>query len=72
MSTAFQFIEAIASNMSEVKKSLIDIRNVLEDGEALGYLGATDEDQEMIEEAHAMVTGWIDAGLTTLDQTHEA
>lgn len=72
MNKAIQFIKAIASNMSEVEKPLIDIRNVLEDGEALGYLGATDEDQEMIEDAHAMVSGWIDAGLTTLDQALKA
>lgn len=72
MNEARQFIEAIASNMLELKKPLAGIRNVLEDGEALNYLGATDEDQEMIEEAHAMITGWIDAGMTTLDQTYKA
>jgi len=71
MTAARQFIEAIASNMSELKKPLAGIRNVLEDGEALAYLGATDDDQEMIEEAHDMVSGWIDAGLETLDQAGE-
>lgn len=68
MTEARQFIEAIASNMKEVKKPLASIRNVLEDGEALAYLGVTDEDQEMVEEAHDMVSGWIKAGLETLDQ----
>lgn len=68
MNEARQFIEAIASNMKEVKKPLASIRNVLEDGEALAYLGVTDEDQEMVEEAHDMVSGWIKAGLETLDQ----
>jgi hypothetical protein len=68
MNAARQFIEAIASNMLELKKPLSAIRDVLEDGEALGYLGATDDDQEMIEEAHAMVTGWIADGCETLDQ----
>lgn len=71
MIAARQFIEAVASNMSELKKPLAGIRNVLEDGEALAYLGATDDDQEMIEEAHDMVSGWIDAGLETLDQAGE-
>lgn len=68
MNEARQFIEAIASNMAEVKKPLVSILQVLEDGEALSCLGATDEDQEMIEEAHDMVRGWISAGLETLDQ----
>jgi len=72
MNAARQFIEAIASNMAELKKPLIDIRNVLEDGEALTYLGATDDDQEMVEEAHDMVTAWINAGHLTLDQVTEA
>lgn len=68
MNAARQFIEAIASNMTEVKKPLKAIRDTLEDGEALLHLGATDDDQEMVEEAHDMVTQWMDAGLTTLDQ----
>ncbi|TRO07537.1 hypothetical protein EQ836_25305 [Ectopseudomonas mendocina] len=68
MNAARQFIEAIASNMVEVKKPLKGIRDTLEDGEALGYLGATDDDQGMIEEAHEMVTSWIRSGLETLDQ----
>lgn len=72
MNAARQFIEAIGSNMTEMKKPLVDIRNTLEDGEALAYLGATDDDQEMVEEAHSLVTGWIAAGHTTLDQVNEA
>ena len=68
MNAARQFIEAIASNMLELKKPLKSIRDTLEDGEALGYLGATDDDQEMIEEAHDMVTGWMAQGLETLDE----
>ena len=62
MSNATQFIEAIASNMSEVNKPLSDILAVLEDGEALASLGATDEDQELIEEAHSIVSDKIAAG----------
>lgn len=71
MNAARQFIEAIASNMAEVKKPLTGIRDTLEDGEALAYLGATDEDQELVEEAHDMVCGWIASGLETLDQVVE-
>lgn len=65
---ALQFIEAIASNLEEVKKPLSRILAALEDGGALSYMGATDDDQEMIEEAHDMVSSWIDRGLITLDQ----
>lgn len=68
MNAARQFIESIASNMTEVKKPLKAIRDTLEDGEALAYFGATDDDQSMVEEAHDMVTQWLDTGLTTLDQ----
>lgn len=64
MSAATQFIAAIASNMSDVEKPLADIRAVLEDGEALMHLGVTDEDQEMVEEAHALVSEWMRAGQT--------
>lgn len=68
MNAARQFIEAIASNMAELRKPLRAIRDTLEDGEALECLGVTDEDQEMIEEAHDMLTEWMNAGLETLDQ----
>jgi hypothetical protein len=71
MNAARQFIEAIASNMAELKKPLKAICDTLEDGEALEYLGATDEDQEMIEEAHDMVSAWISAGIKTFDEVGE-
>lgn len=59
---AIEFINVIGSNMEEVKKPLISIKNVLEDGEALSYLGVTDEDKEMVEEAHFIVSSWIEEG----------
>lgn len=59
---AIEFINAIGSNMEEVNKPLVSIKNVLEDGEALGYLGVTDEDQEMVEEANDIVSNWIKEG----------
>lgn len=59
---AIEFINVIGSNMEEVKKPLISIKNVLEDGEALGYLGVTDEDQKMVEEAHDIISKWIKEG----------
>ena len=54
---ALEFIKAIASNMP-----LRQILEALEDGEALAYLGVTDEDIDMVEEAHAMVSDWIKDG----------
>lgn len=68
MSQAVEFIQALASNMGEVRKPLAAILETLEDGEALTALGASDEDQPMIEDAHDLVSGWIAAGHTTLDQ----
>lgn len=65
---ARQFIDTIASNMPEVNKNLIDILCVLEDGEALMRMGATDDDQEAIECAYALVNEWIDAGNEFLGQ----
>ena len=59
---AIEFINVIGSNMEEVNKPLISIKNALEDGEALGYLGVTDEDQGMVEEAHDIVSNWIKEG----------
>lgn len=55
---AIDFINAIASNMTETKIHLSDILAVLEDGEALATLGADDSDTEMVEMAHAIVTEW--------------
>ena len=67
MTTAARhFIEEIASNMSEVNKPLAGIKAVLEDGAALAALGAGDDDQEMIEEAHDMVSGWLAEGRSFL------
>lgn len=60
--SAFDFIKVIAGTMAEGNKQLLAILNVLEDGEALAYLGVTDEDLDMVEEAHAMVSDWIKDG----------
>ena len=66
---AIDFIAAIASNMNELThKPLTDIKAVLEDGEALLNLGATDDDQEMVEEAHDIVCQWIKAGHESYEQ----
>lgn len=59
---AIEFINAIASNMEEANKPLISIKDALEDAEALDYLGVTDEDQEMVEEAHDIICNWIKEG----------
>lgn len=59
---ALDFIKVIAGNMAEEIKPLRAILDVLEDGEALAYLGVTDEDLDMVEEAHAMVSDWIKDG----------
>ena len=59
---AREFIGAIASNMTECHILLSDIVEVLIDGEALSYLGATDEDQPMIEHAHWLVSELIKSG----------
>lgn len=59
---ALEFIEVIAGNMAEEIKQLPVILDVLEDGEALAYLGVNDEDLDMVEEAHAMVSDWIKDG----------
>lgn len=59
---ALEFIGAIASNMTDQHILLSDIVNVLTDGEALFYLGATDEDQPMVEHAYALVSELISSG----------
>ena len=59
---AFDFIKVIASNMNEENTPLCSILDVLEDGEALAYLGVSDEDLSLVEEAHAMVSDWIKDG----------
>lgn len=63
MNSEKQLIDAIASNITEVNKTLSAIKDALEDGEALAYLGATDQDQEIVEDAHALVTEWMDKGI---------
>ena len=65
---AFDFIKAIASNMPEVNKPLWAILEALEDGEALDYLGVSDDDLDMVEEAHAMVSDWIKDGKRLLGE----
>ena len=65
---AFEFIEAIASNLPEVRKPLRAILDALEDGEALAHLGVSDEDLDMVEEAHAMVSDWIKDGKLILGE----
>ena len=59
---ALQFIAAIASNMPEQNILLSDIADVLTDGEALFCLGATDDDQPMVEHAHSLVSDLIQSG----------
>lgn len=63
------FIKAIASNMAEVNKPLQAILDALEDGEALAYLGVTDDDDlDMVEDAHALVSDWIKDGKRILGE----
>lgn len=59
---ALEFIGAIASNMTEQRILLSDIADVLNDGEALYHLGATNEDQPMVEHAYALVSELISSG----------
>ena len=65
---AFDFIKVIAGTMTDEIKQLRAILDVLEDGEALAYLGVTDEDLDMVEEAHAMVSDWIKDGKSLLGE----
>lgn len=59
---ALEFIGAIASNMTDQRILLTDIVNVLTDGEALSHLGATNDDQAMIEHAYSLVSELINSG----------
>ena len=59
---AFDFIKVIAGNLDEENAPLCSILDVLEDGETLAYLGVSDEDLDMVEEAHAMVSDWVKDG----------
>ena len=42
---------------------LATIKSVLEDGQALAALGADDDDQEAVEDAHETVCSWMIGGL---------
>ena len=59
---ALAFIGTIASNINCQRILLSDIADVLTDGEALSYLGATDDDQPMVEHAHWLVSELINVG----------
>lgn len=72
MKAAIQFIEAIASNMTEASAPLKAIADTLCDGEALMHLGVTDDDQAMVEEAYAIVCEWIEKGHKTLSEAKAA
>ena len=48
--------------MPEQRILLSDIADVLTDGEALSHLGATDDDQPMVEHAHSLVSDLIQSG----------
>jgi len=50
--TAQDIIDTIKAAGADTAKA---IRDVLEDGQALAELGITDDDQEAVEEAHALV-----------------
>jgi len=67
---ALEFIAAIASNMTDQPILLSGIADVLADGEALLYLGATDDDQPMIEHAHALVSELIKSGKKYWSEYH--
>ena len=58
---AQSIIEAIASNI-QGQVELSDVKEVLEDGEALGYLGVEDCDQDLVEEAHEIICERIENG----------
>ena len=58
---AQSIIDAITYNI-QGKAELADIKNTLEDGEALGYLGVEDCDQEFVEEAHSIICERIENG----------
>lgn len=73
MDKPLDFIAAIASNMGELThKPLADIKAVLEDGEALLHLGATDDDQVVVEEAHSIVSAWLDVGYESYEEASSA
>lgn len=59
---ALQLINQFADDLDGLATELYRVREGLEDGEALSFFGLTDADQELVEEAHTIVVGWIDAG----------
>ena len=63
--SAQSIIDAITYNI-QGKVELVDIKKTLEDGEALGYLGVEDCDQEFVEEAHSIICERIENGGTYL------
>lgn len=67
---ALEFIAAIASNMTDQPILLSDIADVLADGEALSHLGATDDDQPMVEHAHSLVSDLIQSGKKYWSEYH--
>lgn len=55
--TAFEILEALFGEGEErAYRTRTDVRHTLEDGAALKALGFTDDDQEAVEEAHALVS----------------
>lgn len=46
------FIDTIVGKMAGERKALTDIRDALNDGEALAALGVTDDDQTTVEVAY--------------------
>ena len=68
MNQAIIFIQAIGQELTEMNPLLQDILYVLEDGDAMERMGVTDDDQELVEEAHSWVQSWIDEGKQYLGQ----
>lgn len=55
---ALDLINLIGWQLEDTSHTLTDVKNVLEDGKALAGLGIYD--QETVEEAHAIVDGWME------------
>lgn len=67
--TAIELINTIAQESGCFELEFI--RNVTEDGANLSQLGVGDDDQEMVEEAHWMLTEWMRKGLTSLPEAND-
>lgn len=65
---SLEIINACADSVDGADTELATICNGLEDGAALASLGYTDDDQEAIECAHALVVDAIKAGKVTANQ----